>query len=583
MDNAGTKRENCQLVANQVTPTYTWRITKPDGTTVPPADQPPGSDNIATVVADQPGTYSCTFIAKADRDCPPGARAIGPATAQAPDVTGVEWVVYPGNTALDGCPNNGGKRIFPDKTSPTDAGAANRRLVDLVAHTSPAKSGCSVYFRVWDVDDPFDQNNPALPDVSLIDVDASGPDNRGTAGGLTQATVPTDANGKAVTTFNVSLQPGDNFRAGASVTQAALDGVTQTQADDKTPPSHVHFTDMLTVWRKLHVETDTMVRPTFVQNTWIMDWNSPRQGPASTQVVVKVDDPPTDGSQTDDQQFTRGFAELQTAPGVPILTASIVDYKTYEGLGQVDDEITVNITGCGGGMQGLACLGGITNGKVLVCDDDISVPATFSAKVWGCDDSYASPVGSLAPPDLSLLVDRYKPAYVEPVQDAQASAVQGLTIFLRNQGFGLTANYGKALWDQAKAARNLPVSTSNYWTVMVVSAWQAEEPTDFDPDSEAGAGSGITWGINTHDDGARTSSLGSSYTGICAAFKAVLGEVPGREKFTVAHEIGHTFGLPHNVIHQGDPPIDMMDSMGDGQLLPLKALNVKRLREYVGP
>jgi hypothetical protein len=118
---------------------------------------------------------------------------------------------------------------------------------------------------------------------------------------------------------------------------------------------------------------------------------------------------------------------------------------------------------------------------------------------------------------------------------------------------------------------------------MVTSAWQAEEEEDLDPNAEAGS-SGITFGINTHEEGQTVAYSGPNYTGICAVFKAPLQERPSREPFTVAHEIGHTFGLPHNDVGVGDPPMGLMDPRGDGQiLLPFTDENLKRLREYDGP
>jgi hypothetical protein len=82
IDNGGIKRVFCTAKTKipAVTPTYEWRITKPDGTTVPPAGGPPASGAVASVLADLPGAYSCTFTAKADRECPPDDVTVGPAT-----------------------------------------------------------------------------------------------------------------------------------------------------------------------------------------------------------------------------------------------------------------------------------------------------------------------------------------------------------------------------------------------------------------------------------------------------------------------------------------------------------------------
>ena len=204
------------------------------------------------------------------------------------------------------------------------------------------------------------------------------------------------------------------------------------------------------------------------------------------------------------------------------------------------------------------------------------------AKTWGCDDVYANGP-ALLPPDLNALELRYHPAYIDPVHEMAVSATGGLKTFLRNIDF--KDNDGKTLWDQVTApgVRTLPISTSQYWTVMVVSAWQAEEAEDYDPTSEMGEGNGVTLGIGTHKenfwgDTETNSSLGGTYTGICTVFKAVFGEfgLVNREQFTVAHEVGHTFGLDH-----GDG--GLMCRSGNCQTTPLTATSLNKLREYVNP
>ena len=81
VDNGGIIRVDCVMKTEipAVTPTYTWTITRPV-----PLTPTTGSGSEATVSANLPGTYSCTFTARADhRECPPDSRTIAPATGTA--------------------------------------------------------------------------------------------------------------------------------------------------------------------------------------------------------------------------------------------------------------------------------------------------------------------------------------------------------------------------------------------------------------------------------------------------------------------------------------------------------------------
>ncbi|MEK6676928.1 MAG: hypothetical protein AABZ47_14905 [Planctomycetota bacterium] len=88
------------------------------------------------------------------------------------------------------------------------------------------------------MDDPFDQNNSTLPSVDLIDADASGPDNRPSGEAPWSTSAVTDATGQAKVTFTVSMQPGNNYRTGASVIQGALNQNTEFAGVPVSPQEH---------------------------------------------------------------------------------------------------------------------------------------------------------------------------------------------------------------------------------------------------------------------------------------------------------------------------------------------------------
>ncbi|MGD2110028.1 MAG: hypothetical protein PVI86_11640 [Phycisphaerae bacterium] len=69
------------------------------------------------------------------------------------------------------------------------------------------------------------------------------------------------------------MQPGNNYRAGASTNLPAVLSTSQPEADANAPSIDVRFSEMLTVWRKLYVEVDSMAsEPTTVEGRG-PDWD----------------------------------------------------------------------------------------------------------------------------------------------------------------------------------------------------------------------------------------------------------------------------------------------------------------------
>lgn len=167
-------------------------------------------------------------------------------------------------TAISGDSN----RIFPDRDNPGDQ--RNMRIVRVRAQLAQAVQGIPVYFRNFDVDDPSSD--------SIIDPNGNtGNDNNGerdaqgnwtpqSAGTLSAISALTDANGMATVDFTVTRQPGDNFMVAASTESNYLNGVTVsgTGLQDssgnpiQTSSGRARRTNLLTVWRRLHIEVDSM-------------------------------------------------------------------------------------------------------------------------------------------------------------------------------------------------------------------------------------------------------------------------------------------------------------------------------------
>lgn len=216
-----------------------------------PADLDPGL-YAAHCTIDDPGLVA---------DDPEGEIGVQLALAA---VTEVVWQKHHAtNRDLDGCPNNNGsKRIFPDKLTYNDAYPSRRDRVSVKATVEPPIAGITVYFRVWDVDDPSSTTAPVDPSGAI-----TGPDNRGQAAwvgepiGEATTTATTDSNGLATATLIVSMQPGDNYRVTAACINHSTGLGSQGSADFGLTPPVGAMTEMLTVWRSLHIERDAMGAP----------------------------------------------------------------------------------------------------------------------------------------------------------------------------------------------------------------------------------------------------------------------------------------------------------------------------------
>ena len=210
--------------------------------------------------------------------------------AAPPRITSVAFErIQTDDLPIDVNPNTGGGlRLFPDDKIPNDP--VDRRKIRVRAKLSAANGGVPIYFRSYDLDDPFTDALPIDPNNN------AGNDNNGNVDGMPstragQFTVlngtgcdvsplgfscPTNSAGEAVAEFTTTMQPGDNFAVAASADSGYLGGVTidgvnlkdaanaqipvTTAANNFCQNSTIKAcrAEMLTVWRRLHIEVDSM-------------------------------------------------------------------------------------------------------------------------------------------------------------------------------------------------------------------------------------------------------------------------------------------------------------------------------------
>jgi len=87
-DNGGLKKVGCSSVPLWAPLTLEWDIITPSGTVVS------GMGGTAAVLVNEIGTYTCQFLARAIRDCPPTPITVGPESATTPMNYTVAEVFY---------------------------------------------------------------------------------------------------------------------------------------------------------------------------------------------------------------------------------------------------------------------------------------------------------------------------------------------------------------------------------------------------------------------------------------------------------------------------------------------------------
>jgi hypothetical protein len=477
---------------------YQWMVTDPEG-----KDATPGNAILRTLELrpTKEGTYTVKLLVSDDE----GLQSCQTKTVfvRKPKVETVHFVsVY---SPLDGNLNiGGGKRIFPDKRTPDDD--LDRSVVKVLAQID-AREGTPVYFRFFDVDDPFSSRSP-IDDNDRGEEGEKGGDNRDIVAGL----VPlgsTVKDGKAETYLFVSRQPGDNFVVAASLDDqylagcraegSTLGGSGVKDKENKTlPTENAKNTEMLTVWRYVYIEVDKMkpVRDNYVEGR-VTGMNFPPNRPVtelSYHQSPKIPWPETARFGIDPKNKDKG---------------AIVIFDRNCGVFDPKERIPAYINSNGAIVVEAILERNDTMGRCFRLWDDDNLNGAKDG-----DQGFEVPY-----PATEAITSSLKDAYIEPVFSFDSKPAD----FILN---GIAGS-----WDTEK------YNSPNYWTMYLCGAYQ---PTDIpltansfftaDGDQEIE----ITLGITYYPGGGSHVFFEVIRESSCAS-KAIFS--------TPAHEIGHQFGI----------------------------------------
>jgi hypothetical protein len=417
-----------------------------------------------------------------------------------PNVTSVvfEQVVSP----LD-CPNNncaGGLRIFPDKNinNPTQ----NRKIVRVKAilgGTSTETNGLKLTFKAFDVDDPSS-------DATIDPNNNLGDDNRPTAGGGTFSTDPNQPGtaseitvgvpvntSEAFVYLTVTMQPGNNVVVAATTTgvmsDVSIDGTGLKDASGNSLPTNTFKrTELLTTWRKLHIEVDSMgaVTGNKVEGTF----------PANKKIGngTKTLDVSPSPSSLEPNRFENGRIKIGNK-FYPIIASN----PTANPPVNANTVNTVTIFNNQGTFS-------ITAGDMFTLYDDDDMNNNDGTNLDG--DTLPSPGEDVPMPDICLMQGENMPSWsncaVQGNGDNPATNVFASAYIRPIYDIGDNNNsvsfVGNVSADTGAAVRNLfdfdQISTetdTEFWTAYLLGGYQHTIAEDEDPEIEpAGSTLGIT-------------------------------------------------------------------------------------------
>lgn len=488
-----------------------------------------------------------------------------------------------------------GKRMFPDYMNPNDTEI--RPQVEVIVKTSPDLVGKAVFVKAFDVDDStsedFDREkndyDPNTQEDAIIDTNGkSGEDNlidyigtpkngqfwTGAAWGNNTTQGIVDGNGETKFIFRVGMQPGNNYRVVASIIDESMyAGVQTTDAASLYylgPELHQNgeapASPLLTVWRRLWVENDSMRKIPKDQffkkrNDLSSNFSDPviddkRMNVGGTDTVFSI---PKISDASSFISLENGHIWIQSQNQSHPVT----------GTGEVLEEHLVSISG-----------------------NHTTVPIGTKFRLYD-DDDFGLNRDPLPQTELidDIVKNVYRPAFIEVINaaDFESNDYNPEKEVDFKQNHPATAAYLDPLhlvWEDAK---NL-TDKRECWVGNLIAGYQNEHSDDADPRSEEGS-DGLTPDFSRRYSIVYVETVRESLDG---SFR----DIPQNDtinneklildlKLTAAHELGHMPGggfgyMHHNELQlMGEGGADMNE---DGQVFsPKSIMRFRKTRSWQQP
>jgi hypothetical protein len=480
-----------------------------------------------------------------------------------------------------------GLRIFPERLNPSDLDI-NRKTVTVKATVGVANTW--VYFRNFDVDDPSYSNAP-VDDDSGTNIDMQ--DNRGAVGGLKEGLLicpqtsalgtcqaKTDANGIATVDFRVTMQPGDNFEIAASTDEQYLRGIRVSATDlrdsagqliptSESVSANAKRTHMLTVWRFVHIEVDSMGT---VQNNHFSRLIGDTVTVGSTSVTVPY------------YNITKGIQPNRFESGKMVVGSDILE---------IDSNTAIDFT-----LRSAGAPVSLFYGQTFVAFDDdnynkVHVPGTFADNGEDIEEQEET-FSKMRESDLESRNSFIK-AYIRPEYSWAASRNYNQS----NVPFVLNVQNGTSLVQINPYRGSRYDEDDEFWVAYLQLSYQGDVYEDNDPYTEEDVTLGVSSGGSTDDDPPPPPPPGLPplfppghvgslvYMETCRDVDRIFDGVLPRPYpniqcvSTPVHELGHQFGLKGDTT-TGDPSntnyFGVMGYSGTSYSFVERHINLMRLR-----